>query len=743
MTSRRNFIKVGGLAGGGLLMSLTTPFIVKDKETYSFSSDQEIEFNKFLSIAANGIITIMLTKHEMGQGTGTSIPTILADELGADWSKVQIKKSDYDPQYTWAEMGTTGGSGSIERTWDTIREVGATARDMLKQAAASQWGVDTMALKVENSFVTNLATNEKLEFGELAEAASQLPVPEEVLLKKSKDYVYIGKPIKNRITKKVVSGNARFGIDMDIPEMVYASIEKCPVFQGKLMDFDATEARKVAGVLDIFPLVLSEEVQSKVHPKRGYVNEGVVVVADSTWTAFKARKLLKIQWDFGQHGTRSIVLLEKEMALARKTAPMTFEIGNMEQVFEDNGNEIIEAEYNNPHQAHALMEPINATARYEGDHCEIWVGAQDPSVVHTEVSHVTGLPSDAVSVHILNSGGSFGRRYHVDSSMEAAFISKKMKLPVKVTWSREDEIMHDHFHPCLRNYLKAAVSSDGKVTGLENIAISTTGYATWSNKWNQYYAFPHMRCYLAKVPTLVAEGAWRSTAEHSANLAKECFIDELVEKLGKDAVDFRLELLSREVDWGDPSQFPGWVRNYFLPRKKLIRQRHIEVLKFVKENGLWEKEMPKGKGKGFAISNFGDTICAEIAEVTLDESESGFHVDKVTAVVHCGMVVNPHFGKGQIEGGIIWALTALKYGGLEVENGIVQKTNFHNCKVLRMDESPEIEVVFIESDERPTGLGEPGTPPLAPAVLNALFDVSGKRIRKMPVTRQDIHGMDT
>lgn len=741
MTSRRDFIKVGSLAGGGLLVSLVVPAYANT--TSNNVNNQEIKMNKFLSIDTDGKITVMLTKHEMGQGTGTSIPTILTDELGADWSKVQIKKSDYHPQYTWQEMGTTGGSGSIERTWDTIREAGATAREMLKQAAATLWGVDSMALKAENSFVTNIGTNEKLGFGELAETASQLLVPEEVTLKRPKDYVYIGRPIKNRITKKVVSGKAKFGIDMDIPGMVYASIEKCPVFQGKLINFDATEAKKVVGVLDVFPLVLSEEEKSKIHPKRGYVDEGVVIVADSTWTSFKARKLLKIQWDYGQHGTRSIVSLEREMAQARKTAPITFEIGNMEQVFEDEENEIIEAEYNNPHQAHALMEPINATADYQGNHCEIWVGVQDPSVVNAEVAHITSLPSDAVSVHILNSGGSFGRRYHVDSSIEAAFISKEMRLPVKVTWSREDEMMHDHFHPCLRNYLKAAISPDGNVMGLENTAISTTGYSAWSNKWDHYYAIPNMRCYLSKVPTLVAEGAWRSTGEHSANLAKECFIDELASKLKKDVVDFRLELLSREVDWGDPRSFPDWVKNYFLPRKKIIRQRHIEVMRFVKENGLWDKQMPKGKGKGFAISNFGDTVCAEIAEVTLDESESGFRVDKVTAVVHCGMVVNPHFGKGQIEGAIIWALTALKYGGLEAENGIVQKTNFHNCKVLRMDESPEIEVVFIESDERPTGLGEPGTPPLAPAVLNAIFDLSGKRIRKIPVTKQDIYGIDT
>lgn len=735
--TRRNFLKVSGKAGGGLIISFSLP-IYGNKNEVNLNGE-EVEFNKFISIDATGEITIMLTKHEMGQGTGTSIPTIIADELDADWAKIKIKKVNYSPKYTWHEMGTTGGSGSISRTWDSIRMAGATTRELLRQAAANKWGVDPIVLEVKNSFITNLVTEEKLEFGELAEAASILPIPNEVILKKPEEYRYIGKPIKNRMTKGVISGNAKYGMDMDIPGMVYSSIEKCPIYKGKLKNYDDTAAKQIDGVLDIFPIQLSEQIKSELNPVLGYVDEGVVVVATSTWIAFKARKLLRIEWDGGQNKSRSMATLNNDME-AVKDSPnlMTMDLGNVEEGFANSNNEIFEMEYDNPYQAHALMEPLNATAHFYNDSCEIWVGTQDAEKTIGEVAKILELPKEKVVVHMLDSGGSFGRRFHADTSIEAAFISRKVNKPVKVIWTREDEIRNDHFQPYLKNYLRAAITPEKSVVGIENRAISTVDYVTWSEKWEHYYAFPNIRCYRTMVPTLLHEGAWRSVGEHSAALSKECFVDELAHKLHKDPLDYRIELLSHEVDWGDPKDMPDWAINYMLPRKKLLRQRKLDILFHIKENGLWPKESPKGKGTGLAITNFGPTVCAEIAEVTMDE-EFGFTVDKVTAIVHCGMVINPHFGKGQIEGSIIWALSALKYGGMEVEEGVVQRSNFHNNKVLRMDELPEIEVIFIKSDERPSGLGEPGTPPLAPAVLNAIFNASGKRIRKIPVTKDDLY----
>jgi len=310
---------------------------------------------------------------------------------------------------------------------------------------------------------------------------------------------------------------------------------------------------------------------------------------------------------------------------------------------------------------------------------------------------------------------------------------------VKLTWTREDEIMYDHFHPYQRNYFKAAITPEKDVSAIENKAVKSIEYVPgWADKWDQTYYFTNIRTHFKYIPSILPQGPWRSVGEHSSCLGKECFIDELAHKVLKDPLDYRIELLSREVDMGDPSTFPDWVKQYVLPDQKIVKDRLLKVLEYVKINGLWDKEMPEGKGKGFAIENFGKTVCAQIAEVSMEDPDYGFRVDKITAIVHCGMVINPHFGRGQIEGSIIWALSALKYGGLEVENGVVMRDNFHNNKVVRMDDSPEIDVIFIDSNDNPSGLGEPGTPPLAPAVLNAIFNASGKRIRKIPVTREDI-----
>ncbi|MEM9075735.1 MAG: molybdopterin cofactor-binding domain-containing protein [Bacteroidota bacterium] len=736
MMNRRDFLRVGSKVGGGLVVSICLPAYGKFISSNRFITD--IEFNKFISIDTNGEITIMLTKHEMGQGTGTTIPTIIADELDADWSKIRIEQAFYDPKYTWLEMGTTGGSGSIARTWDAVRTAGATTKALLKQAAANKWGVDPIILEVNNSKVTNRVTNRTFGFGELAKEAAKISIPENVVLKKPGGYVYVGKSVKNRITKDVVSGNMRYGIDMDVPGMVYASIERCPIYGGRIKNYDDTEVRKIEGVIDVFPIAIPQKIKDSLHSIIGYVYDGVVIVASSTWIAIKARKRLKVEWDGGENANRSIESLNEDMA-ALKDSPafMSMDLGNVGPCFQNTENKILEMEYNTPYQTHAVMEPLNATAHFQDDVCEIWVGIQDPEKTINNVSKALRIPEEKVKIHVLKSGGSFGRRYAADTSIEAAFISKKIGRPVKLTWTREDEIKNDHCQPYLKNYMKAAITPDKSVVAIENQAICTINYAVWSTKWDHYYAFPNIRCYRSKVPTLLQYGAWRSVGEHSAALSKECFIDELAHYLGKDPLDYRLELLSHEVDWGDPKEIPQGAIERMLARKKLLRERQIEVLSYIKADGLWSNETLDGGGKGLAMMCFGDTVCAEIAEVAM-EGELGYTVDKITAVVHCGMVINPHFGRGQIEGSIIWALSAVKYGGVEIENGAIQRSNFHDNKVLRMDELPEIEIIFIESDERPSGLGEPGTPPLAPAVLNAIFDACGKRVRKIPVAKEDL-----
>ncbi len=721
-TSRRNFLKVSALAGGGFAMAISLPAtsgLLNNIEASSY------ELGAFLNIDAEGTITFILTKHEMGQGSGTGLPMILADEMGADWSKLTLKRSDYDPKFSGREMGTTGGSSTITKMWDVLREAGATAREMLKQAAANQWSTDVSSLIAENGFVIN-SSGDRLSFGELAEAASKLSVPSDVKLKEPSEFKYIGKPVKNLITEEVVVGKANYGINTEVEGMVYAAIERCPVYKGKLVSYDDTEARKVNGILDIIAIPAIEPLMEGVH-----VQEGVAVIATSTWSAFKAKKLLRIQWDKGENAGESIQTLQDRMTNAKYE--LHYEKGDFEKTAGEPDHELVEATYDNPYEAHALMEPINATAYYKGDSCEVWVGTQSGERVSKEVAKISGLPEDKVTVHVLNSGGSFGRRFYSDSSIEAAYLSMQLQKPVKLTWSREDEISHDYFHPYQRSTHKAIIGPDKKLLGWQTSIARAEAYFTGVDPWEIPYHFEHIKTEAVYAGSIVHVGAWRSVGPHSTALGKECFIDELAVKLNKDPLELRLELLEGEIIKEGNDDFAERIMTH----RKVVQDRYKAVLNTIKDKGLWKPAAP-GRGIGIAIENFSRTVCAHIVELSIDNSYNGFKVHKVTSVVHCGTVVNPHLGRGQIEGSVVWALSAVKYGGIEVKDGVVQRDNFHDNLLLRIDETPELEVHFVESTEPPSGLGEPGTPPLAPAVLNALHNATGKRIRKIPVVRADI-----
>ena len=724
--SRRNFIKVSATATGGMMLAFNLPAAA------GFLTEEAIEgtqLNSYLKIDKEGNIIFNLTKHEMGQGSGTGLPMILADELGADWNKLSIVRSDYDTSFSGLEMGTTGGSSTIYKMWDVLRNAGATAREMLKQAAADEWGTGPEQLQVANSYVINPITGDQLEFGQLVGKAATLPVPEEVTLKAHADFELITKPVKNLITQDVTMGKANYGINIDIPNMVYASIEKCPVYKGKMKSFDAEEALKVFGVIDVIPFPSIEAAEDGQH-----VQEGVAVIAKSTWSALKGRKALKIEWDFGKNGNQSIDELNATIdAEKEKSLEVVYSKGNLAALEEDEDVEWMEYDYANPYQAHALMEPINGTAHFQGDSCEVWVGTQSGERMSKEVEKITGLPREKVTIHVLNSGGSFGRRYYADSTMEATYLSQAIGKPVKVTWSREDEISHDYFHPYQRSIHKAAVKDD-KVLGWSTKIFRTENYFSGDNPWEIPYDFPNVTTYTKEIESIIHTGAWRSVSEHSSSLGRESFMDELALKVNMDPISFRLSLLNDDIVKEGNDDFAERVFQY----RKLLRTRFKAVLNTVKEKGLMSAPRKPGTGRGIAIDTFSRTVVAHVVDVSLNNSRVGFQVDKVSSVVHCGTLVNPHFGRGQIEGSIIWALSAVYYGGVEVNDGIVNRSNFHDNILLRIDETPEIDVHFIPSEEPPTGLGEPATPPLAPAVLNALYDATGNRIRKIPVSKADL-----
>lgn len=734
-TNRREFLKVSSLAGGGLMLAMSVPGMAR-----TIQGGQEegfAELNHFLSIDLDGNIVFQLTAHEMGQGSGTGLPMILAEELGADWSKVKVERAGYDKKFIGIIRETTGGSGTISDQWDLMRRMGVTAREMLKSAAAEKWGVSVDQLTVENGFVLDGA-DKKLSFGELAQAASKLEAPEEVEFKKPADFKIVGQSVRNLLTDQVAIGKGNYGINMDLPNMVYASIEKCPVYKGKLKSFDDSEVLKVNGVTQVFAMPSLEPAEDMNH-----IQEGVVVIATSTWAAFKGRKALRVEWDLGENAANDNKKIEDEFAKAgEQFETPVYTQGSYETLKAEEGVREIQATYINPHQAHALMEPMNATAHYDGDKCEIWVATQNASSVVLNVAKAVDIPEDKIAVHTQNSGGSFGRRYYPDTSIEAAYISKQIQKPVKLTWSREDGIRHDYFHPYQESRFSALLK-DGQLAGMKVKLIKTVPYGSGDHLWEQPYYVEHLDTYLNAVDGLVHQGAWRSVQVHSSSMGKECFIDEVAAELGKDPVALRQELLEREigdVKFNRPTQpgqkgFDEIVKEY----RVQIRTRYLSVLNYIEKEKLWENMKSPEVGRGFAMEDFfGNTVCAHMVEVEKDDSDWGIRIKKVTSVLDCGIVVNPHFGRGQVEGSIIWALSALKYGGIDIKRGVVQQSNFHNNKLLRIDEVPEIEVHFVPSEEQPTGLGEPATPPLAPAVLNAIFDATGRRIRKQPVRREDI-----
>ncbi|MEO9967963.1 MAG: molybdopterin cofactor-binding domain-containing protein [Reichenbachiella sp.] len=734
--TRRNFLKVTSLAGGGLMLAGAIPgmgkILTQDEESVLSS------FNHFISIDLEGNVVFQLTAHEMGQGSGTGLPMIMAEELGADWSTVTIERADYDKKYEGLIRETTGGSGTISFYWDSLRNMGATVRELLKAAAANRWQVSTEGLSVSNGFVIDSGSDRKLSFGELAAEAATLEVPKEVELKSPADFNLIGKPVKNLITDKVAMGQGNYGINMDLPDMLYASIEKCPVYKGKLIKFDAAETLKVNGVIDVISVPTLESTEDEIH-----VQEGVAVIATSTWAAFKGRKSLKCDWDLGDNENNDNERLNAAVETAgKKWEKPVYSVGKYDELKDLEDYREIKATYINPHQAHALMEPMNATAHYNGQTCEIWVGTQNATKVVVNVAKAVDIPADKIKVHVQNSGGSFGRRYYPDTSIEAAYLSKQLKKPIKLTWTREDGIRHDYFHPYQVSHFSGLIKED-EVIGMQLKMVKTASYASGDNLWEQPYDLGHLDTFINPIDNLVHQGAWRSVQVHSSSLGKECFIDELAIELKKDPLELRNVLYSKPIEYVafDRPTPPGEqdFGELVMDFRTDLRRRNRSVMEYISANKLWDRAKSAGKGRGFAIDDFfGRTVCAHIVEVEKDNSDWGIKITKITSVLDCGIVVNPHFGRGQVEGSIIYALSALKYGSIDLKNGKVQQSNFHNNKLLRIDEVPEIEVHFVPSEETPRGLGEPATPPLAPAVLNAIFDATGKRIRKVPVYKEDL-----
>jgi isoquinoline 1-oxidoreductase beta subunit len=698
--SRREFVAAGVAAGAGLVIGFYLP--------HGSSSGSTFAPNAYLKITPDGKITIVVARSEMGQGVRTSLPMILAEELEADWKQITIEQAGASTLYG---DQTTGGSASVRTTWDPMRKAGAAAREMLISAAALEWGVARSACKAENSAVVHSPSNRRLTYGQLAGKASAQPIPTDVPLKQAKDYQIVGKSVPRIDTPSKVDGTAAFGIDFRVPGMKYAVLVRCPVIGGKVASFDDKESKKISGI--------------------GYVGKindsAVAVVADSVWSAMEGRRVLNVQWDDGPNkDLNSSAIFESLKKSASNKAVTLYATGDTSKV----SGRRIEAEYQLPLMAHAAMEPGNCTARFRGSNCELWAPTQVPQDVRDSVAQAIGLDPDQVKVNVTLMGGGFGRRLEHDYGVEAALVSKAASVPVKVLWTREDDMRNSTYRPASYHKLSAVLDAQGwpvafthrivapSISGQKGMPTPNGVDPDLPDEAALIYSFPAATVEYVMTETPVPLGWMRSVYALQAGFASESFIDELAVAAKKDPLEYRLHLLSKDEDI-----------KYFDTVWHTARMRG--VLQLAAEKAGWGKPLPAGHYQGIACFGCFSTYMAEVVDITIENDQPRVH--RVVAAMDCGQVVNPNILEQQIKGGVTYALTNALRAQITIDKGRVVQGNFDDYAPIRMSEAPVIEAYTVSSTEAPTGAGEPPVPPLAPALCNAIFAATRKRIRALPI----------
>lgn len=710
---RRSFLKTGIVAGGALVIGLHVPVGANAKRWSDGSETADtLEPNAFIRISKDGKLTVRIGQAEMGQGVLTSLAMIVADELEIDWSNVSYECVGADPAFNNPLFGFqgTGGSTSVRGFYTPLRKAAASTREMLISAAAAQWGVDAGSCKAASGKVTHDASGKSAAYGELFDAAAKITPPAEPKLKDPKDFKIIGKDAKRLDTPIKTDGTAEFGIDVKLPGMLVAQVLRCPVFGGKPGKIDDTAAKAVNGVQAIVPL-----------------DYGVGIVADNFWAARRGRQALKVEWDEGANAGVSTEAIYKEFgeAAAKGSGKEARTEGDVAAA-KPTAAKSIEADYYTPFLAHATMEPMNCTADVRADGCDIYVGTQFQGFTQMAVAGMTGLAPDKVKIHNKLLGGGFGRRAAMDFVTDAVLLSKAVKKPVKVIWTREDDTQHDLYRPATFHKLSAGLDAAGKPVFWQHRLVNPSIMASFfpdapsegvddssvEGAANIAYEIPNIYVDWVRKETGVPIGFWRSVGNSHTAFVVESFLDELAHEAGKDPLEFRLSLLEKD-------------------------KKKAAVLKLAAEKAGWGKPAGEGIYRGIAIcESFASTV-AEVAEVSVSKS-GAVRVHRVVCAIDCGLVVNPDTVAAQMEGGIVYGLTAVLYGQIDVEGGKVKQTNFNNYKMLKMNEMPKVEVYIVPSSEAPGGVGEPGTPPIAGAVANAIFSATGKRVRRLPINPADL-----
>jgi len=714
MTTRRQFLSAGASLGGGMLIGFTLGPSISEAKAAQGASSSAFTPNAFIRIESDGQIVLTMPYVEMGQGTYTSIPMLIAEELEVDLKQVRLEHAPPDEKrYANPLLGVqaTGNSNAIRGSWQPLRQAGATARTMLVTAAARRWDVDAASCRAQSGEVLHGPTGRKIKYGELAADAARLPVPEKVDLKQPKDFKLIGTPAKRLDTPSKVNGTAVYGIDVRPPGVKIATLAQSPVFGGRVKSVDDTKAKAVKGVRQIVRL-----------------DDAVAVVADHMGAAKKGLAALAIEWDDGPHAKLDTGQIVGELEKATlNSGPVAQNIGNVDTAMASAVTKI-EATYQVPFLAHATMEPMNCTVHVRNDGCEIWVGNQALGRAQATAAKTTGLPLDKVVVHNHLIGGGFGRRLEIDGVTRAVQIAMQVQGPVKVVWTREEDIQHDMYRPLFFDRISAGLDVKGMPVAWNNRFAGSSIIARWLppafNKGldpdtiegaiDLVYALPNLHVeYLRVEPPGIPTAFWRSVGPSHNVFVTESFMDELAATAKQDPVAYRRALLGKS------------------PRAKA-------VLELAAEKAGWGKPLPRGVGRGASLQFVFATYLAQVAEVEVSK-DGAVRVRRVVCAVDCGTVVNPDTVRAQIQSAIIFGVTAALHGEITLKDGRVAQNNFHDYRMLRMNEAPAIEVYIVESAEPPGGMGEAGTSAIAPAVTNAIYAATSTRVRKLPVADQAKH----
>ncbi len=711
--ARRQFLQVAAIAGGGFAIGFSN--LARAAAAGAGSAD--FVPNAFVRIGGDSSVTVLIKHLEMGQGVSTGLPTLVAEELDADWAQIRFEGAPANASLynnlLWGPAQGTGGSTAIANSYEQLRKAGATARAMLVAAAADEWKVPADSITVSKGVVAHKATNRKASFGQLAAKAATQPVPADVKLKDPKDFQYIGKRVARKDSKPKTNGSAQFTIDVKLPGMLTAVVAHSPLFGGKVKSFDATKAKAIKGVVEV--------VQ---------VPSGVAVLANDFWAAKQGRDALTVVWDdsaANKLGSAEILAQYKE--LAKKPGLVARKDGDADKALAGAAKKL-EATFEFPYLAHAAMEPLDCVVKLDKDSCEIWNGEQLQTPDQFAVAKLTGLKPGQIKLNMLYAGGSFGRRANpqADYILEAVSIAKAIngRVPVKMIWTREDDMRAGFYRPAYFHRIAAGLDAQGNLIGWQHRIVGQSILAgtmfegmmvkdgvdgtSVEGASNLPYQIPNMLVDLHTPKIGVPVLWWRSVGSTHTAFSTETFIDELAAAAGKDAVEFRRALLAKHP-------------------------RHLGVLNLAAQKAGWGKPLAIGKGRGIAVHESFNTVVAQVAEVSV-KPDGTLRVDRVVCAVDCGVAVNPDVITAQMEGGIGFGLSAALYGAITLKEGRVEQSNFHEYRPLRINEMPKVEVHIVASSEKPTGVGEPGVPLIAPAVANAIFSATGKRLRNLPLKLQ-------